>query len=233
MDLETRKNEYAELIVKAGIQLKPGEKVIINSDVTIYDMTRRVCEICYQEGASYVEIRWSDSRKEAMDFKYADEELLIKVDKWQEEQYIQQSEELPCLIHLLISDSIPYSEIMQERQAKARVSKLNVLSPYIQKMQNKYKWTAVCIPTQVWADQVFPSEENNLEHLWEDVLHTLMITGDGQSIKKWDNKWHNMWDHMDRINALGLKSLHLESELGTNLTVALHPKVKFACASGR
>lgn len=44
MDLQTCKEEYAALLVQGGIHLKPGEKVIIHSDVLTQEMAHLVME---------------------------------------------------------------------------------------------------------------------------------------------------------------------------------------------
>lgn len=232
MDLETCKNEYAKLIAEGGVNVQPGEMVLINADVTAYDMARRVVKACYDRGAAKVEVRWSDTRLTDMDFRYADEEVLKTVTGWEEEQMKEQAEELPCLIHLLTTDPIGADDAMVAKQSSVRNARLEVLLPYIMKMRNRYKWTAVCIPTQPWADLVFPGEENNLAHLWQDILSTVLVNGDGTAVEKWKAKFQTMWGHMDTLNDLQFKTLHLQSELGTDLTVELHKDIQFACACG-
>ncbi len=221
--------EYAALIVKEGIQLHQGEQVLINSDVSIWPMAERVSRMCYQNGASRVVIHWSSSREEAMDYAYGDLEKLTRVDDSLIAMYQEQSEQLPCLIHLLTSDPQQFNEKVQ---AEVRNAKMEKLMPYILKMRGNYRWTAVCIPSESWAEQVFPEEADRLDHLWKDVLSALMINGDGSSIERWQEKFRSMWKHMDSLNGLDLRSLHLHSELGTDLTVSLHEKAMFACASG-
>ena len=66
MDFERCMDEYAKLIVCGGIRVDPGEKVLINSDITTSDMAHRVSKVCYEQGAAKVEIRWSDSKMTAM-----------------------------------------------------------------------------------------------------------------------------------------------------------------------
>ncbi|MBQ9662685.1 MAG: aminopeptidase [Oscillospiraceae bacterium] len=232
MNLESCKEEYAELIVCGGVRLKSGERVLINSDVATQEMARRVAQACYENGAAKVEIRWTDSHLDRMSLRYADEDVLKTVSSWEELQMKEQADELPCLIHLLSSDPMEGGSFYADKQAVVRSARLQVLLPHILRMRNRYKWTAVCVPTQAWADMVFPDQKNNLEQLWTDVLTAVMVNGDGTSIQKWQTKLENMWAHMDVLNHLSLRKLHLESELGTDLWVELHPKVRFCCASG-
>lgn len=232
MDLDICKKEYAELIVRGGIRLKPGEKVLINSDVATQEMARLVARSCYENGAGKVEIRWTDRHLDRMSVQYAHEDILKSVSGWEELQMKEQADELPCLIHLLSTDLIDSDDNYADKQAAARSARLQVLLPHILRMRNRYKWTAVCVPTEAWADLLFPNKDHNLEQLWEEVLTAVLVDGDGTSVQKWQDKLESMWTHLNVLNHMSLRSLHLESELGTDLWVELHPKVRFCCASG-
>lgn len=232
MDLNACEEEYAKLIVEGGIGLKDGDNVIINADTSIAEFAMKVVRACYVHGAGKVEVRWSSTMKDELDYRYGNPEILGKVTGWEEEQMKEQADELPCLIHLLTSDPVHSTEEEAARQADAQTKRLSVLMPYILKMRNHYKWTAACIPTQKWADLVFPDEENRLDHLWNDVLNALMINGDGTAVEKWNRKFKGMWKRMDLLNHMCLSSLHMQSELGTDLTVKLYPLARFACARG-
>lgn len=231
MDLQKCKEEYAALLVLGGIHLKQGEKVIINSDVLTQEMAHLVMEKCYEYGASKVEIRWKSARADAWDIKKADLDILKTVDPWEEARLDQQTKELPCVIHLLTSEALEYSPEMVERQAEMTKARLPLLLKYNQAMQDKYKWTVGGIPTASWAEKVFPGEENNLQHLWEDVLQTLYINGDGSSIRTWEKKWENAWRHLEALNDLELKTIRLKSGLGTDLTIEMLPGAMWHCGA--
>ncbi len=232
MDFERCMDEYAKLIVCGGIRVAPGEKVLINSDIATSDMAHRVAKACYEQGAAKVEIRWSDSKMTAMNLQYASEEILSQVTGWEELQMKEQSEELPCLIHLLCSDPNEGDSVLAQKQAVITGNRLQVMKPHILKMRNRYKWTAACIPTQDWADLIFPGVEDNLHKLWLEILEIVNVNGDGTAVEKMNAKFQTMWSHMDALNSLKLRKLHLETELGTDLHVELHERVPFACACG-
>lgn len=223
MDIERCKEEYAELLVTVGICLKPGERVLIHSDVSIWKMAELVAKTAYQHGASKVDIHWSSGRSEALDYAYGDLEVLKRVEEWEEKKAELQGKELPCVIYLLSSEPINYTPEMVMRQSEVTVARLAVLLKYREAMQDKYKWTIGGVPTQSWANQVFPGELGNLNHLWKDIFQTVLINGDKKSPSRWARKWEQLWAHMDQLNRLKLQFLHLKTGLGTDLTVELHP----------
>lgn len=233
MDLRRCMEEYAELLVVGGINLQPGERVILNSDVSITEMAEIVTRKCYEHGAAFVDVRWSNVKMESYHYAFADMEELKKVEKWQEERLALQVEQLPAMVYLMSSEPQEYTKEMLDRKQEALLAQLPIVMKYKDQMQDKYKWTIIGVPTQAWADQVFPGEENNLMHLWEDVLATVMVNGDGTAVEKWAKKWNAAWDHMDALNALEFCSLHMKTGLGTDLKVELHPDGEFHAAAYR
>lgn len=233
MDLKRCKEEYAKLLVLGGIRLRPGERVIINSDVSTAEMAELTAKICYEYGASIVDVRWTDTRIDSLHYAFAAMEELEKVESWEEERMALQVKQLPCMIHLLSSEPQEYTPEMVDRQQRSMKKRLPVIMKYREQMQDKYRWTIGGVPTQAWADQVFPGEKDNLRHLWEDVLKTVMINGDGTAVEKWERKWQRLWSHMDALNALQLRTLHMTTGLGTDLTVELHPQAEFHAGAYR
>ena len=232
MNLDICKEEYATLLVQGGIRLNKGERVIIKADLQIADMAKLVAKKCYENGASVVTIDYHDPEMDALHYTYANtEELMMK--QWEIEKWEQQVEQLPCVINLVSSNPIQYTEDMIKNRNIVESNRLPYIGKYRTAMMDKHKWTAAGIPTQEWADQVFPDEKNNLEHLWKDILSTVMINGDCTSIEKWEKKWKDRWNHRDLLNAYQFKSLHLISGLGTDLYVELIPGGLFHAAAYR
>ncbi len=232
---EACKKEYAELLVMGGIHLAEGESVIINSDVETSEMARLVAKACYEHGASQVEIRYSDAAADSLHYAYADVEKLKTMRKWEEERLAQQVEDLPCVIYLMAADPQQFTEEMLEKQNQVMLEKLPVIMKYRQQMEDKYKWTIGGVPTAGWAKQVFPEEAEveAIAHLWRDILKTVMVTGDGTAVSRWNEKWKSAWAHMDALNEQDFRQLHIVTGLGTDLTVTLHEKAEFHAGAYR
>lgn len=232
MDFRKCLEEYADLLVLGGIRLNKGEKVIIKSDIETSDMAMLVAKKCYENGASYVSIDWNNPALDAMHYSYANLEDL-KMKEWEVKKWDLQLEQLPCVINIIATNPQEYTKEMLANRQVVESNRLPIIGSYRTAMMDKHKWTAGCVATQVWADQVFPNEEDNLTHLWNDIFSSLMINGDGTAVSKWDEKWNNAWAHMDALNAYEFKSLHLQTELGTDLKVDLIPGGLFHAAAYR
>ena len=60
-----------------------------------------------------------------------------------------------------------------------------------------------------------------MESLWEAIFKAVRITGDGQSVRRWQEHLENLSRRKEKLNALRLKTLHYTNSLGTDLTVEL------------
>lgn len=233
MDLRKCKEEYARLLVLGGVALKKGERVVITSDVVSAEMAELVAKTAYECGASKVEMRWNSARVDAYGYEYGNVDFMKEFDEWEAKKMELQVEQLPCVINLVSSEPIEFTSEMLANQAEVMKERAPKIMNYRGQMDGKFKWTIGGVATQAWADQVFPGEEGNLDHLWRSIFTTLMITGEGDSIEKWDQTWEKIHEHEDYLNKLDLKTVHVETSLGTDLTMELSEDVLWEGGSNR
>ena len=69
--------KYAELIVRSGIALKAGEKVIISANVDQEDFVTLLVEEAYRLGAKRVIVQWTSQKVSKANLLYGDEEELL------------------------------------------------------------------------------------------------------------------------------------------------------------
>ena len=62
--------QYAELLVKIGMNVQPKQPVFIGSSVDAIDLTRLIVEESYKAGASDVKVNYSDSKLNRLKFEY-------------------------------------------------------------------------------------------------------------------------------------------------------------------
>ena len=71
--------KYAELIVRSGIALKAGEKVIISANVDQEDFVTLLVEEAYRLGAKRVIVQWTSQKVSKANLLYGDEEELSQL----------------------------------------------------------------------------------------------------------------------------------------------------------
>lgn len=89
-------------------------------------------------------------------------------------------------------------------------------------MKDRVQWCVVAIPTPSWATTVFPglSEEEAQEKLWSTIFDVCRVTG-GDPVGEWKKHVAKTVACRDKLNAMQLESVRLQSANGTDLTVGL------------
>ena len=82
--------------------------------------------------------------------------------------------------------------------------------------------TIVAIPSAPWAQKVFPGvpAEQAQAQLWDAIFDVCRVK-DGNVVEAWKAHVAKMTARRDRMNALGLESIRLQSANGTDLTIGL------------
>ena len=228
MITKTRLRKFASLIVRQGVNVQPGQEVMISAGLDQPDFVRMVVEEAYRAGARKVSVDWSYQPVERAHYRYAKEKVLGTLDKWQIERWEHQAEVLPCKIYLLSDDPDGLRGLNQKKLAAVNQMRASVIKPIRNRMNNRYQWCIAAVPGEAWAKKLFPGERAStaVNHLWEAILSTSRVTEDPAAA--WDEHNRNLQGHCDHLNALGLVELHYQAKNGTDFTVGLNPDVLFA-----
>ncbi len=96
--------KYAELIVRTGVNVQPGQTVQLAISVERHEFAALITEACYEAGAKKVNVDWMSDAQSRLNFLHADEEVLAKVLPWEEAKMKQMAEDLPCRIFIVAAD---------------------------------------------------------------------------------------------------------------------------------
>ena len=138
--------KYAELIVKTGANVRPGQIVQLTAAVEQHAFAALVIEACYRAGAKRVNVNWESDAKTRLDFLYASQEELARVLPWEEEKARQMTEDLPCRIFLESEDPDAMAEIDPEKLSAVTRSRRSVLKPYRDEIEGRHQWMVAAVP---------------------------------------------------------------------------------------
>ena len=226
-----RLEAYADLIVKKGLNLDPGQPVYLIAGLDQPEFVRMTVEKCYQAGASKVVVAWQDMPLEKLAHIYQSEETLSVIENWELERLKWRAEKLPALLWLDSDDPDGMNGIDQGKRARAQMAKFPKIKPIRDAMENKHQWCIAGVPGKAWARKVFPGVADDVaeERLWEAILQTARANGD--PLKNWDE--HNATIHRrcDILNNYQFAALEYKSSNGTDFRVGLMSAGIFAGAS--
>lgn len=219
---------YAELIARLGVNVQPGQEVIIRSEPEQMEFLEMLTEQCYLAGASKVTVEWRCQALQKLDIKYQSDEVLGRVEPWEEQRLKEKSEKLPANIYLDSDDPDGLAGIDQDKWAKAQQARYKVTKPYRDAMENKYQWCVAAVPGVKWARKVFPGldDEAAVEKLWEAILKC--SRADEDPMEAWRAHNARLKARCEWLNSLKLRRLVYKSEMsGTDFNVGLIPQMLF------
>jgi aminopeptidase len=215
-------DNYAELVVKVGLNLRMGQRLAIEAPVETAACVRRVAVKAYQAGARLVDIIWNDDQLTLARFQYAPRDSFEEFPAWQAkalEEYGRNGDALLTIYAAdpdLLKDQDPVLVSLTQTTA---LKHLEPVHDYL--MRNKYNWCVASIPIPGWAARVFPglSPEDQEYKLWDAIFEVCRVK-QGDPIGNW--KMH--------LKQLALTSSYLTSKQysalkytapGTDLTIGL------------
>ncbi len=228
--------KYANLIVRTGVNVQPGQKCIVVVDTDQAELAGYVVEEAYKAGALSVRVEWQNSQIDRLHYQYGDVDEMSTVYPWQEAKQKQQAEELPCMIHIMSDDPDALKGVDAKKMAEVRKRRFPILKPYRDAMENKYQWVIVAAAGEKWAKKLFPeaSAEEAVEKLWAAILSCIHM-GDGSQeaalscdpIGAWEEHNKRFTEKCQWLNTMGFERLRYKSSNGTDFEVGLIPTAQW------
>lgn len=217
-------DKYAELVIKVGLNLQEGQKLLISSPIEAAEFTRKVSRYAYRNGCKRVVIDWNDSQSQRIHYEEAPEETLKNIPQWTIDRYKDFADNHDALLHITGSDPKALEGVNPERLTmtqKTAGEKLRFFGKA--QLTGDVSWLIAGVPTLAWAKTVFP-EKNDAEAvdaLWDAIFKTVRVDQENP-IAAWEDHVKNLNEKVDYLNEKQFKTLHYSGP-GTELSIDLHP----------
>ncbi len=224
MDLEKRLTEYAQLILRCGVNLQPGQKLMISCPVERADFARIVAHEAYALGCGEVMMNWTDDTISRETYLGADSSVFDSVHKWVVDMRNYVADNKCAWLAITGENPEALAGVDTDRIRRYQKASGAALADfYTKEMSNQFTWCVAAAATKAWAEKVFPKYkgERAVSALWEAILATARVKGKGNAVQAWNDHCRNIQTRVEKLNMLGLKSLHYKNALGTDLTVQL------------
>ena len=224
------RENYARLVLTRGVNLQKGQILVIDAPIWTSAFVHLLSEQAYRLGAQDVVIHYADPDAERIRLRYASDEVLCDLPRWQIERQTIYGEKGACFLRL---DSQDPDGMAGVDPAKLSLWKKATSAPLaalrLKKMSNDLAWSGVPVPNPRWAKKVFPAlgEDAALEALWQAVYRCCYV-GEESAETGWDAHVDEMQRNVRKMNALGIRALHFQNQKGTDLTLELCDGAVFA-----
>ena len=222
--MDTKLQEYAKLLIEVGLNVQKGQTLIISSPVECASFARLCADAAYDAGCREVIMNWSDDYLSRQKFLRADASVFDDTPEWREKFFTSYAEMGAAYLAIAASDPETLKGVDPDRLVRSQKSG-SVLRKTFDRLQmaNGFPWCVAGAPIAAWARKVFPdrSEGDAVAALWDAILKTVRVTGDGNAEARWREHIALLTARKEKLNALRFKSLHYTNSLGTDLTIEL------------
>ena len=219
--------KYAELIVRTGVNVQPGQIVQLTIAVEQHEFAMLIMEECYKAGAKKVNVDWTCDVQGRLNFLYAEQDVLSEVLPWEEAKMKQMVEDLPCRIFIVSDDPDALSGIDPQKISAVSQSRQAVMKPYRNAIEGRHQWVIAAHPSEKWAKKCFPDDDNAVEKLWEAILRTVRVSETNDPVAEWKAHTDFIEKKAAWLNEQGFASLEYKSANGTDFTVELIPGARW------
>lgn len=214
MSLETKLNKYAELIVKKGVNVQPGQTIILYAAVDEAYFARKIVAEAYKAGAEEVVLEWSDQTITKEFLNHTSTSRLTHIPDYQVAKANQLMDKFASRISLLSQDPDGLADIDAERLGKLTKAKQKALYRVREAtMKDDISWLVVAAAGKDWAKKVFPdlTETAAVDRLWSEIFKDVRIDDDSDAIENWNTHIETLKNKAEWLNQQNFKELHYQN----------------------
>ena len=219
--MDERLDRYAELVVRVGANVQPGQELFLHTAVEHHDLARALARQAYRAGAAYVHVLYNDAHARRAMIELGPDEALTYTPGW-----------LKTLVSsftgnaLIATTGDPEPELLADLDGErvGRAVQREIWELRLEQFrENSVNWCGAGAPSEGWARQVFG--EPDVDRLWEKVFFCMRLD-EPDPVAAWHEHLVRLEERTTLLNELRADSLRYRGP-GTDLTVGLLPNVRW------
>ena len=214
MDFQQKLEEYAELVVKIGLNIQPNQPLLINTTTDAIEFTRLVVKQAYAAGAKRVDVNYTDEVNARAFYDLAPDEAFHEFPKWAAMQRDELIENKGALLWIDADNPDLLEGVSIDRISNFQKASGKALENYRKAVMNDViTWSIVAMPSKKWAAKVFPKlkAEEQMQALWDLIFQVVRI-GEGTAVQQWKEHIDNLENRATLLNNKRFKKLHYKAE---------------------
>src|SRR6185295_8002301 len=215
-------DRLAEVAVRVGLQLQPGQDLLLTAPSVALPLVRKIAEHAYKAGAGIVTPFLSDEEITLARYRYGHNESFDRAAGWLYEGMAKAF--TANTARLAIVGDNPMLLSGEDPVKVARASKANSIAyqPALEKIVNfDTNWNIIAYPSPSWAKQVFPDvpEDVAVAKLADAIFAASRVDQDG-AVAAWEKHNAVLRERTDWLNGQRFHALKYSGP-GTDLTIGL------------
>lgn len=220
---ETKLRNYAELLVKVGVNLPAGGKLSLSGPLEAAPLMRQVARAAYRTGALDVYSVWNDQQMSLALYEEGNDEAVAFIPEWSTAESERRVADGYAFLSIAGNDPKILSKI-----DPARVAQRSTLLAQAGKKVSaaigafEVNWSVAAMSTPAWANTVYPDLPlpEAISQLWEDIFKVTRAD-QPDPVAAWNTHLKELEHLTSLLTAKQYAALHLKNDLGTDLRVGL------------
>jgi aminopeptidase len=174
-------DRLAEVAVRVGLGLEPGQELVMTSSIDALPLARRITEHAYRAGASLVTTLYSDDEATLMRYRFAPNESFDHAPKWLYDGMGTAFKSGAARLAIAGANPLLLSNEDPEKVGRANRAASKAYRPAMELItRHEINWTIVASATPAWAAAMFPDDSPDVAvaKLWNAIFETSHIDSD-------------------------------------------------------
>lgn len=221
-EFEKNLDRLAEVAVRAGLGLAPGQELVMTATLDSIVLVRRITEHAYKAGASLVTTLFLDEESALLRFRHGQSAAFDTAAGWLYEGMAEAFRKGAARLAITGNDPSLLSKEDPEKVSRANRSMSKAYRPALELItRHDINWTIVACATPAWAAAVFPAlpPEEAIARLWAAIF-AASRADQVDPVAAWKAHDAKLHASAERMNQKRYATLHFRGP-GTDLRVGL------------
>jgi len=221
-EFEKNLDRLAEVAVRAGLGLAPGQELVMTATLDSTVLVRRITEHAYKAGASLVTTLFLDEESALLRFRHGQSAAFDTAAGWLYEGMAEAFRKGAARLAITGNDPSLLSKENPEKVSRANRAMSKAYRPALELItRHDINWTIVACATPAWAAAVFPTLplEEAIARLWAAIF-AASRADQADPVAAWKAHDAKLHASAERLNRKRYATLHFRGP-GTDLRVGL------------
>src|SRR5688572_15929514 len=166
-------DRYAQLIVRSGVNVTPGQELVMTAPVDAIPLVRLITEHAYRAGATLVTTLYGDDVTTLARFKHAPDASFDRATGWLFDGMANAFKSGAARLAIIGEDPSLLAGQDTDKVARANRARSKAYRPALELIaSHAINWCVAAAATPAWARSVFPDKNSEaaLDALWQAIF---------------------------------------------------------------
>jgi len=222
LTFEQKLANYADLLVRVGVNLQPGGKLQLNAPIEAAPLVRLIAQKAWEAGAVDVHVAYQDQVLGRVMFDHAPDAAMEYAPAWSAEEAAHRVDDGYAFLSVAGSDPDLLAGADQGRIARRSKTSALLSKPVSERMMAfEVNWSIGAMPVPSWARKVFPTltQDEAVARLW-DAIFQVSRADTPDPVGAWRAHVDRLASVRTHLNGRRYHAVHIRNA-HTDLTVGL------------